>query len=246
MDIYEKILTARRLFLDANVKKTGRNKFQNFDYFELEDIVPTVLDICEELKLLPLTAFTDVMAVLKIVNVENAEETVTFTNPVPKIVDNNANKVIQDIGKVQTYQRRYLYMQFLDIIENDNVDASDAAAKKSKGKGKTAPKSAPKATPKPAKASPKTPKAPKAPATKKSKTPAPPKAPKASDENEEEVPKEGLEKACKEYPLLRKVIPSLKADKVVLNEENFKNELIDDGRFPPSDIEKIMKIVTGA
>lgn len=65
-------------------------------------------------------------------------------------------------------------------------------------------------------------------------------------EPEPVIPEEALKKACKEYPLLRKVIPSLKADKVVLNEENFKNELIDDGRFPPSDIEKIMKIIAGA
>lgn len=139
MNIYEKILKAREKFLQEKIKKSGKNKFQNFEYFELGDIVPPIIKICSELKLLPIFNLTRNEATLKVVDVENPEETITFTSLIPELGTENVNMAIQNIGKIQTYQRRYLYMQFLDIVEQDTVDASKPANTK-----KSVPKPAPK------------------------------------------------------------------------------------------------------
>ena len=55
---------------------------------------------------------------------ENREET-EFCMPGKHYKnEGNINNQLQNLGKIQTYIRRYLYMQFLDITENDVVDAS--------------------------------------------------------------------------------------------------------------------------
>lgn len=140
MNIYEKVLEARKCFLNASVKKSGRNNFQNFNYFELEDIVPTALKICSELKILPIFSMDIEMAHLKVIDMEKPEDTIHFGSPIPSISETNSNKAIQDIGKIQTYQRRYLYMQFLDIVEADAVDGAKPEKVKSKDKPINAPK----------------------------------------------------------------------------------------------------------
>ena len=48
---------------------------------------------------------------------------------------------IQNLGAVETYQRRYLWMTAMEIVEHDILDASEP--------NKEAPKPAPKPTPKP-------------------------------------------------------------------------------------------------
>ena len=48
-NIYGKIMEARLMFLQSNPKKSGRNDFQKFNYYELDDIVPTATRICNEL-----------------------------------------------------------------------------------------------------------------------------------------------------------------------------------------------------
>jgi len=81
------------------------------------------------------------------------------------------------------------------------------------------------------------------------KPPAPspkPPSPKVEPKKEEKgIPKENLEKACKNYPLIRVLIKSLKQDGVTLTEKNIRNELIDDERIPSEMVTKIMEIING-
>ena len=51
MNVFEKILRARIMFAEANPKKSGLNRHQEFKYFELSDIVPVKNKIFAELKL---------------------------------------------------------------------------------------------------------------------------------------------------------------------------------------------------
>ena len=39
-NVYQKLIKARELFLNADVQKTGKNMHLSFKYFELDDIVP--------------------------------------------------------------------------------------------------------------------------------------------------------------------------------------------------------------
>ena len=50
----------------------------------------------------------------------------------PEITGGNLNNLLQDTGRTETYLRRYLYLLFLDIAQNDEVDASNNAGGGSK------------------------------------------------------------------------------------------------------------------
>lgn len=109
------------MFQRKNVKKSGRNTFSKYDYFELDDIVPPKTEIFNELMLCDLISFSDTEATLTLVNIEKPEETLTFTSPMRDLELKGANAV-QLLGGVETYQRRYLYMMVLDIVEADQFD----------------------------------------------------------------------------------------------------------------------------
>ena len=109
------------MFQRKNVKKSGRNTFSKYDYFELDDIVPPKTEIFNELLLCDLISFSDTEATLTLVNIEKPEETRTVTSPMRDLELKGANAV-QLLGGVETYQRRYLYMMVLDIVEADQFD----------------------------------------------------------------------------------------------------------------------------
>lgn len=130
MNIYQKLFKARAMFLEADVKKTGKNMHLSFKYFELEDIVPTATRIFGEVGIVPLVNFTADTATMTIVNTDNPEETVTFVSPfnqIAPIVSNTGKQATNEmmaLGSSITYMRRYLYMIALDICESDGIDAN--------------------------------------------------------------------------------------------------------------------------
>ena len=130
MNIYQKLLKARAMFLEADVKKTGKNMHLSFKYFELEDIVPMATRIFGEVGIVPLVNFTADTATMTIVNTDNPEETVTFVSPfnqIAPIVSNTGKQATNEmmaLGSSITYMRRYLYMIALDICESDGIDAN--------------------------------------------------------------------------------------------------------------------------
>lgn len=131
-NIYGKIMEARLMFLQSNPQKSGRNDFQKFNYYELDDIVPTATRICSELGI-----YTEVdmgsqfygFATMTAINVDEPNEKVHFRLKMPEISNANINNALQDTGRLETYLRRYLYMLFLDIAQNDEVDAIDNSKK---------------------------------------------------------------------------------------------------------------------
>lgn len=122
MNIFEKMQRAKEQILMANLKKSGKNKFAGYTYYELSDLLPTIIKVCNELKLFTMVTFTDEVATLEIINIEKPEEKIEYTSPMKDLVLKGAN-AIQALGGTQTYQRRYLYMSAFDIIENDMFDA---------------------------------------------------------------------------------------------------------------------------
>ena len=125
MNIFEKIMIARLDFLNSNPTKSGYNKFQNFKYFELVDIVPVATKICKQLGLYTHININQGKAVMTVVNMEDIKEQVEFKIDAPMVRENDFNKMLQDVGRSETYLRRYLYLLFLDITENDTVDGAD-------------------------------------------------------------------------------------------------------------------------
>ena len=133
MNVYAKLAVARGRFLNAPVKKTGVNRFAEYKYFELADIVPVATSIFGELGLVFLISFTNEVAIGKLVNVDKPEEYIDFTSPMRDLEVKGMNAV-QALGGVETYQRRYLYMACLDIVEADAFDATQGKPDPETGK----------------------------------------------------------------------------------------------------------------
>lgn len=128
-NVYQKLLEARVLFMEEDVKKSGKNMKMSYKYFELQDIVPVATPIFQKVGLLPVTTFTDDMAMMTIINVDDPSDCVNFTSPMREIAPIISNSTggevtnaIQRLGSVETYQRRYLYMIALDIVESDSIE----------------------------------------------------------------------------------------------------------------------------
>ena len=126
LNIYGKLAIAREKFLEAPVKKSGINRFAEFKYFELEDIVPFALEIFSTLGLSLIESITFNESKATLVNIDNPEEFIVFETPAkdPNIEDGTKMSAIQGLGAYVTYQRRYLYMLVFDIVEADPIDAT--------------------------------------------------------------------------------------------------------------------------
>ena len=122
LNIYGKLIEARRLFANSGVKKTGVNRYAEFKYFTLEDIIPVKQSIFESLGLVDVIQFNKDLAKLELVNKDNPEEIIYFYSPLAED-ESLIKNPIQKLGAVETYVRRYLYMLMLDIVEADTVDA---------------------------------------------------------------------------------------------------------------------------
>jgi hypothetical protein len=129
MNVYQKLLKARTMFLASGTQKSGKNMQLAFKYFELDDIVPIATKIFEEIGLISLVSFEGDKAVMQILNTENPDEIASFTAPfatLEPIVSNTGKKAtneMQALGSSITYMRRYLYMIALDICEPDEIDS---------------------------------------------------------------------------------------------------------------------------
>ena len=121
-NVYEKLQNARVLLQKKNLKKSGKNKFAGFNYYELADFMPSVNEIFNDLGLLSMFNIEDNIARLSIINIEKPEEGLMFVSPV-KEAEIKGSTPIQCLGGIHTYMKRYLYLNALEIVESDMFDA---------------------------------------------------------------------------------------------------------------------------
>ncbi|MBM6667515.1 ERF family protein [Lacrimispora saccharolytica] len=121
-NVYEKLMEARKRFLEAGIKKSGKNIYAEFKYFTLEDIIPIKTEIYNSLGLADVISFGTEVATLTLFNTDNPEECIEFMSPI-RDDESMIKNPIQKLGAVETYVRRYLYMLVLDIVEADAVEA---------------------------------------------------------------------------------------------------------------------------
>lgn len=122
MNIYEKLQNCRVELQKMNLKKTGENKFAGFKYYELADFLPTVNEMFLKHKLASNFSIVGDEARLLIVDLEKENSVIVFTSP---IADANIKGCtpVQSLGGVHTYLKRYLYINALEIVENDMFDS---------------------------------------------------------------------------------------------------------------------------
>jgi len=121
-NVYEKLQEARVMLQQKNNKKSGKNKFANFSYYELADFLPSINEIFKQLKLFSMFNIRDNTATLVIINVENITDTITFESPIAE-AEIKGSTPIQCLGGIHTYMKRYLYLNALEIVESDMFDS---------------------------------------------------------------------------------------------------------------------------
>lgn len=126
MSVYKKLQEARVMLHHTQLNKSGRNKFANFNYFELGDFIPQVTDIFNKVGLCGIVSFTGDTAYLAVHETEG-DGFITFTSP---LVYASVEKTqpIQNLGSTHTYLRRYLWLMCMEITENDVVDSVEPKA----------------------------------------------------------------------------------------------------------------------
>lgn len=121
MNIYEKVLNITDEIQKANIKKSGKNSYTNFKYFELTDLSPIINNLCLKYKIVPIIKYDKEIATMQLINTEKPEEQIEYTSPMGSVNLKGAHE-IQNIGAVQTYLRRYLFLTAFNIAEHDELD----------------------------------------------------------------------------------------------------------------------------
>lgn len=123
MSVYTKLSDAREKFHKLELKKTGHNKFAGYYYFELADFIIPALQVFKECGLLGFVSFGKETAELRIVDLDVPRDCIVITSPMSTAALKGCHEV-QNLGAVETYIRRYLWVAALEIVEHDAVDAS--------------------------------------------------------------------------------------------------------------------------
>lgn len=149
-NVKAKLQLARVMLQEKNLKKTGDNKFANFMFFQLEDFLPKVNEIFAKLGLHSEFSITpEIIAYEETINI-NGENKIVTKKPIikematliitdilkpddvevyemevaPVMIGNNSKQnIYQAAGGRNTYYKRYLYMNALEIVEDDESDA---------------------------------------------------------------------------------------------------------------------------
>ena len=124
LGVYRKLMEARQQLAALPLKKSGVNSFAKYQYFELGDFLPSIQQIFYELGMCSAISFTADTATLTIIDTEGGGE-IVITSPMGSAALKGCHEV-QNIGAVQTYQRRYLWVTAMEIVEHDALDASPA------------------------------------------------------------------------------------------------------------------------
>ena len=123
MSVYKKLQEARILLQNTSLKKSGKNKFANYEYFELGDFLPTIQNIFTKVGLCGTVSFGTELASLSIVDIDDPNQSILFTSPM-STAELKGCHAIQNLGAVQTYLRRYLWVAAMEIVEHDALDAT--------------------------------------------------------------------------------------------------------------------------
>lgn len=137
MNLNESIMKIRVELQNAGLKKSGKNKFAGFDYFELSDFLPKLNELMLEEKMNDRFYIKENLATLEL---QKGEEINIYTMPfvlfeTPKnrkedrdtgeIYEVKSMQDIQYLGALNTYYKRYLYLNAFGITDGEVIDSMD-------------------------------------------------------------------------------------------------------------------------
>lgn len=125
MSVKRKLMQARAAIQSLKLRKTGKGIAgggRTYEYYELDDIVPHITKIFNQLGLISIFLMDAGGAILRVEDVDS-DEFILFTSPIPAIPNaQHPRSPMQELGSMHTYLRRYLFINALDICEPDTVE----------------------------------------------------------------------------------------------------------------------------
>ena len=120
--VHKKLMQARMMLQNAPLKKSGHNKFAGYSYFELGDFMPEINAIFNEVGLCGVVSYDSEIASLTITDTDDGTN-IIITSPMAEANLKGCHP-IQNLGAVETYTRRYLWVTAMEIVEHDALDSS--------------------------------------------------------------------------------------------------------------------------
>mgnify|MGYP001625306745 FL=1 len=124
-NLNESIIKIRVDLQKSKIKKSGKNKFAGFDYYELSDFLPKLNELMLEEGINDIFTIKDGIAKLILLKGDERQEYEMpferFATPVNK----NGQASMQDIqylGALNTYYKRYLYLNAFGITDGEVID----------------------------------------------------------------------------------------------------------------------------
>lgn len=133
LQLLNKVTRAKRMLRKRNIKQSGFNGHGRYHYFELKDIIPHIEEVFDELGLGSYYDFNDDYAMLYIYDQETTYEHSWYT-PIktPSMPENKVDTGVhmKAIQSTQTYARRALWLQALDILEPNVIEMDNSSEKR--------------------------------------------------------------------------------------------------------------------
>lgn len=121
-NIHRRILNISAKFKNSKIKKSGYNKFSGFNYFELSDIQPVLIDLMLEEGVGAIYSIDEKVAEATFINLDDPKDRATFKVPMGE-ANLKGTQDMQNKGACITYARRYLLLLAFNIVEPDQLDA---------------------------------------------------------------------------------------------------------------------------
>ena len=126
MNLNQSIIKIRVDLQNSTIKKSGKNKHAGFSYYELSDFLPKLNELMLENGINDIVSINNELASITLVKDAERETYsipfIMFDTPLA----NSGKKMMQDIqylGALNTYLKRYLYLNAFGITDGEVIDS---------------------------------------------------------------------------------------------------------------------------
>ena len=129
LNLNESIIKIRVKLQNSKIKKSGKNKFAGFEYYELGDFLPKLNELMLEENINDLFTIENDEVKLTLIKGEEKQEYKMpfkiFETPLTKD-GKQSMQDIQYLGALNTYYKRYLYLNAFGITDGEVIDSMNS------------------------------------------------------------------------------------------------------------------------
>lgn len=128
MGLNDSIIKIRVELQNSKLTKSGENKHANFKYYELADFLPRLNELMEKEGVNDIFTIKGVQTILKLVKGEESQEYELPFERFETPKNRSGQPLMQEIqylGALNTYYKRYLYLNAFGITDGEVIDGME-------------------------------------------------------------------------------------------------------------------------